>query len=272
MIVGIDAGNNKVKVAGPLGIDSFSSTLGEYRERNLEQLHGKDDMIFEYRGRKGFAGSLAEAESEFCGSIMGDSKAHEDTKIRVLIALHRYCQTTNNFDVVVGQPISKHSAQAKQRIKQMLLGPHEITVNSKTKYLNINRIEVAAEAGAAFWSNPIEGKVHIVDAGSATVNCATLQDGRYVDRDSFTLSFGCNTNKSNDLQSMVRGIVTHTSKKWDLRDTVFITGGAAEQLLPYIRDYYTDSAVLSPVLEGKPYESIFSNAIGFYMIGRSIYG
>jgi plasmid segregation protein ParM len=34
-------------------------------------------MYFEYQGETGFAGSLALYESEFGGSIMGDTKATE---------------------------------------------------------------------------------------------------------------------------------------------------------------------------------------------------
>jgi plasmid segregation protein ParM len=272
MIVGIDAGNNEVKVAGPLGLDRFHSAIGEFRERNIKETHGKDDIVFEYQGRKGFAGSLALAESEFSGSLMGDSKAHEDAKLRVLIALHRYSQTTNNFQLLVGQPISKHSDQEKRVIKEMLRGYHEISLNGVNKAFMVNQVEVAAEGGTAFWSRPVDGLIRIIDIGSGTVNCATLNNKRYIDKDSFTLPFGVNTVRTNDFAEMARGIVTHTSKKWDANDQVFLVGGAASLLLPHVQKFYKYSSTLNPFFDGKEHDPIFANAIGFYNIGTAVYG
>jgi plasmid segregation protein ParM len=272
MIIGIDAGNNEVKVAGPLGLDRFLSSIGEFRERNMKEVHGKDDIIFEYLERKGFAGSLAKAESEFSGSLMGDSKAHDDAKLRVLIALHRYSQTTNTFQLVVGQPISKHLDIEKLRIKEMLKGYHEISVNGIKKDFMITNVEVAAEGGTAFWSRPVDGHIHLIDVGSGTVNCATLNNKRYIDKDSFTLPFGMNTVRTNDLSEMARGIVTQTSKKWDRNDQVFLIGGAASLLLPHMQKFYKHSSTLNPIFDGKEHDPIFANAIGFYRIGTAIYG
>ncbi|PAE09665.1 hypothetical protein CHI02_24150, partial [Niallia circulans] len=84
-----DAGNSEVKTVSAHGVDRFPSAIGEYRERNIKEKHGKDDIVYEYEGRKGFAGTLALYESEYGGAIMGESKAHLDAKLRVLIALHR---------------------------------------------------------------------------------------------------------------------------------------------------------------------------------------
>ena len=268
-IVGIDPGNEEVKYASRFGVGNFKSAIGEYRNRHIESSHGKDDMIFEFNGRKGFAGTLALAESEFGGSLMGDSKAHEDTKIKFLLALHYLPGTT--YQIVVGQPIKKHIPLEKERIKNMLLGSHDLTLNGVKKTIKINRVEVAAEGGAAFWSNPQTGLVRIIDAGSATINCASLVDGKYIDKDSFTINFGCNTTKSNDLHAMVRGIVAQTSKKWSPSDTLLVMGGAAEKILPYVQQYYYDSGLLNPIHNKEIYKPIFANAIGFYQIGMTIY-
>lgn len=272
MIVGIDAGNNEVKVAGPSGLDRFSSAIGEYRERNIKEVHGKDDINFEYKGRKGFAGSLALEESEFSGSLMGDSKAHEDAKLRILIALHRQCQMDNTFQIVVGQPISKHTDSEKDAIKKMLLGNHEIKINGKTKAFTVCNVEVAAEGGAGFWARPKSNLVRIIDVGSGTVNCASLINKRYIDKDSFTLGFGMNTVKTKDLAEMARGIVTQTSKKWSPNDFVYVIGGAAKELTPHLKKFYPDAEEIKPVFEGAEVEPIFANAIGFYNIGGAIYG
>lgn len=271
MIVGIDPGNFEVKVAGAAGLDRFSSSLGEFRERNIEQLHGKDDMIFEFNGRRGFAGSLAEAESEFAGTIMGDSKAHEDTVLRVLIALHRFGQLANDFQIVVGQPIGKHTPAEKQRIKEMLLGQHEITINGRKKRICISRVEVAAEGAAAFWGRPQNNLVRIIDIGSGTVNCASLYNKRYIDKDSFTLPFGVNTVKSQNFEEMARGIVTYTSKKWNKEDLIHVVGGGAYDITPYLKNFYPNARVTNPIHGIRAVDPVFANAVGYYTIGEGLY-
>jgi plasmid segregation protein ParM len=251
----------------------FPSAIGEYRDRNITDTHGADDIVFEYNGRKGFAGTLAELESEFSGSIMGDTKAHDDAKLRILIACHRMTQEFSpTFRLVVGQPIAKHVPGEKEAIREMLIGEHEVVVNSKRKFITIEDVRVAAEGGAAFWSAPRNGLVRLIDVGSATVNCATLKNCRYVDRDSFTLPFGVNTVKSNDLTALARGIVTHTSKKWQSQDFVYVLGGIAETLTGYLREYYPSATELIPTFDGEPQRPIFANAIGFYQIARGVYG
>jgi plasmid segregation protein ParM len=268
-IVGLDAGNYAIKGFGDRGIIKLLSDIGEYRDRRLTQSHGVDDIIFEFKGRKGFAGSLARYESEFNGSIMGDTKAHEDTLIRVLLGLNKY--GGDHFKVVVGQPISSHIREEKERIKEMLKGTHEIVINRKKRVLTIEEVEVAAEGGAAFWSNPIPGTVRVIDVGSGTVNGASLIDGRYLDRDSFTLKFGMNSTLSNDHEAMVRGIVAEALKKWGRGDTVMVAGGAAKQLTPIIKETFKKAATITPEYKGNLYEPMFANAIGFYKIGRKLW-
>lgn len=154
MIVGVDAGNSDVKVMGTLGLDIFKSSIGEFSELNVSNQNGfsKDDMVFEYNGRKGFAGALAFYESDFGGSIMGESKAHEDVLIRVLLALHRY-GNSSSYEIITGQPIGSHTVEEKKKIKEMITGRHTITVNDKERTFTINRCEVAAEGIASFWSD-----------------------------------------------------------------------------------------------------------------------
>jgi plasmid segregation protein ParM len=124
-------------------------------------------MIVEYEGGKYFAGTLAKYESEFGGRMMGDSKAHEDCKLRILIALHRIRFDT--YQLVVGQPISRHNREEKEKIKQMLRGHHSITINERPRSFLIDKVEVAAEGGSAFWSCVQDGLIRIIDIGSGTV-------------------------------------------------------------------------------------------------------
>ena len=267
MIVGVDAGNYATKVSGPLGHRSYLSALGEWRDRRLKQVHGDDDIEFEYNGRRGFAGTLALYESEFAGSMLGSSKAHEDTLLRILIALHRY--GGSDYEIVTGSPIDRHTEDEKQRITRMVQGKHLITVNGVEKQIRVRECRVAPEGGAAYWSAPVKGLIRIVDMGSGTVNLATLMDGRYVDRDSFTLRVGSESTKSKDLPALVRIIVTNTSGKWDSQDELRVAGGVAEQALPLIRKHYVGAKLLQPMGSLSP---SMGNAVGFYAIAQRVFG
>jgi plasmid segregation protein ParM len=275
MKLGFDAGNYRVKICGDYGLMDFISTIGEARQINLQQVHGQDDMAFEYEGENGFAGTLALYESEFGGSLMGDTKAHRDTLLRVLIGIHRYTIIynieENEFDIVIGQPISKHIPEEKQRIKEMIKGRHTIIVNGIEKSFHIRRVECAAEGVSSFWSNPRTGLVRILDIGSGTVNYSTVLDQRFIDKDSGTLSFGVNTNKSNNIQALSRGIATHVLKKWDSQDKVLVVGGISEQIVEHLKTYFPNVEVLYPIFNQQHVNPIFGNAVAFYFIGVNIY-
>ncbi|MED1863253.1 ParM/StbA family protein [Fictibacillus nanhaiensis] len=276
MILGVDAGNSSIKICSQFGLLKFPSAIGEARELNLKQQHGEDDIYFEHNGRKGFAGTLALYESEFCGSIMGDSKAHSDTLLRVLIGIHKYLTkyrlNYNRFKLVLGQPISKHTQEEKEFIKTMVKGSHTISVNGVEKTFYILDCQIAAEGASSYYSSlSHEGLVRILDIGSATINYATILDNKFIDKDSGTLSFGCNTNKSNDLYQMARGIVSNVSKKWSREDTVLIVGGISETACSYLSAYFPNANQLLPIHNNEYADSIYANAVAFYNIGVSIY-
>jgi plasmid segregation protein ParM len=275
MKLGVDAGNFKIKIAGEHGLMDFISSIGEARELNLQQVHGNEDIVFGYKGEVGFAGTLAMYESEFGGSIMGDTKAHKDTLIRILIGIHRYISTygitDKEFDIVIGQPISKHNINEKTRIKDMVRGWHTIIVNGIEKSFHIRNVECAAEGISCFWSNPQLGLVRILDIGSGTVNYSTINNQHYIDKDSGTLPFGVNTNKSNNIQALSRGIATHTLKKWNSQDNVFIVGGVAEIIIPYIKEYFPNAKILHPLYRQQLVNPIYANAIAFYIIAVNVY-
>lgn len=276
--LGIDAGNFETKVCGSFGTHKFNSTLGEYRERNLGEgiNHGPDDMVWEYQGEKGFAGTLAQFESEFKRSVKGSTKAHEDAKLRVLLAVHRYGGTETEFNLIVGQPIDSHVPEEKAKIKEMLEGDHEMTVNGKFKRFTISRVEVAAEGSAANLADPKKGLVRIIDIGSGTINFATLYDLRYVDKDSFTEKFGMETVKSKDWGAMAKAIHARTTDKWDKNDLVRVVGGGASTLFPHLKEYFNNIELLQPKLrvgDGiSVVEPVYANAVAFHEIGRKVYG
>lgn len=279
LILGIDAGNHRAKVAGEYGIDSYRTAICEWFERDIVEMHGKDDMEFEIDGRKGFAGTIAVYEDEFGGgSMFGDSKAHEDTKIRVLLAIHRYiekyCPGVENISLVTGQPIVTHKDTEKKKIIKMLEGTHEFTVNGQWRRIYVHDVAVGAEAGGAYWASPEAGTVRVIDVGSGTVNCATVINKKYINNASDTFNFGMETvNNKDDLASVARGIIRGTTKlKWNKNDSVYVCGGIAKEILPYIADHYPSAELLSPLLQSDRTvtvaDPVFANAIGFYNLAR----
>lgn len=282
LILGIDAGNHQAKVAGAYGIDSYRTAICDWFERNIVEMHGNDDMEFEIDGRKGFAGTIAVYEDQFGGGGMyGDSKAHEDTKIRVLLAIHRYieryCPGVENVSLVTGQPIVSHKDAEKKKIIKMLKGTHEFSVNGEWRRIYIHDVAVGAEASGAFFASPESPTVKIIDVGSGTVNCASIIQKRFINDTSDTFNFGMETvNNKDDLASIARGIIRGTTKlKWNNNDVVLVCGGIAKEIIPFIAEHYKSAKLLQPVLQsnGKVTvaDPVFANAIGFYKLAQKAF-
>jgi plasmid segregation protein ParM len=273
MQVGVDAANCEVKICSREGVFKFPSDIGEYRERNLVQEHGNYDLVWEYDKRRGFAGTLAQAESELGGSRKGGTKAHFDAKLRALLGL--YLLDDDVFDIVIGQPIGQHNPVEKQKIKEMLKGWHIITVNGKRKRIFIRNIEVASEGASSIMGDPKQGLIRLIDIGSGTINFATLKDMRYIDKDSFTEPFGMETLKTKDLSSISRAIVNRALNKWSATDKVYLVGGGAEPLLPFLKEDFSNCELLQPKIKTKTgmqiVRTVYANAVGFYKIAVSIY-
>jgi plasmid segregation protein ParM len=260
MIFGIDCGRSSVKVVSASKVFYFPSCIGEWRERRLISDHG-ESIELEYAGEKYFVGNLAKYESEFARSMMTDSKAHEDTLLLILTALHK-AGAVGNVKVITGVPVDQHTEEEKRRLKSLITGSHRVKVNNQERDINIERVEVAIEGGSAFWSHPLPGTVRIIDAGSKTVNYVTMQDKRYVDRESGTLQFGFDTNKTNDIKQISNRIAGEVSKKWRSSDKVLLVGGKAGELQQYMNQYFKDMEVVP--------NHLYANAKGFYKIGTAL--
>lgn len=280
LVLGVDAGNYWAKTAGEYGVDMFRTAICDWFERDFVEKFGEDDMEFDIDGRKGFAGSIAVQEDVFGGSGMyGETKAHEDTKIRVLLALYRYinihCPNIQSVSIVTGQPIVTHKENEKKKIQDMLLGTHEFIVNNRRQIIHIDNVGIAAEGCGAFWSSPVSGEVHIIDIGSGTVNLATIHNKRVINNSSQTLNFGMET-VDRGLESIATGIIRATTKlRWKRPARVFVCGGVASEILDYIKVHYPNAKVIQPYLKRLDGVElalpVFANAIGNYELARLTY-
>lgn len=284
LTLGVDAGNYRAKTAGPYGVDSYRTAICDWFERNVEEDFGEDDhMEFSLYGRKGYAGTLASYEDQFGGGAMyGESKAHEDTLIRVLLAIYRYraryCPGFDRFKIVAGQPIISHKPTEKTKLADLLKGDHVITVNGVRQRINIVEVGIAAEGTGAFMSQPQEGVIRIIDVGSGTVNCATISDNRHINNASKTFNYGVETSGGRDnIDGIVRGIIRSTTQlKWQREDKVYVCGGVTDELLPMLARHYPKAQAFIPQLNAhdgvQAHLPTFANAIGFYEIARLTYG
>lgn len=265
-IIAIDAGNHETKFYDGQQVKRFPSIIGyDWRERNLKQQQGEHDYEWEYKGQRGFAGTLAQYESDCAESQKGDSKAHPDALLRILMALH---QNTEGIEhkIIVGQPISKHTEDEKRAIKEMVTGRHELTVNGTKRTLLISRCEVAAEGVTAGLLVPGGGTVRVVDIGSGTVNYGTLIDRRFNDKGSFTLAQGMETIRTTDKAAFARQIALRAlAKGWSKDDAVYLCGGGAEGLLEAVRSYFSKTQLI-------PGDPVTANVRAFYLIARRLYG
>jgi plasmid segregation protein ParM len=259
----IDAGNYQTKYYDGVKLRKFPSEISlDHRIRRLVSEYGEHSFEWEYAGKKGFAGTLAE-EAECGGSIGGDTKAHFDAKLRILIALHQF-SNDNLHNIIVGQPISTHTPEAKSAIKEQLIGRHEITINGEMKNVIISRCEVAAEGVVAGLLCPANGILRIMDVGSATINYGTLKDRRFLDRDSWTVPDGMETFRERNYEAIGRKLASNALQKWKRGDRVLVSGGGANYIFNYVKDIFTNAELIE--------DPIFANVKAFYMIGRKVYG
>lgn len=265
MISAIDAGNYETKFYDGKQLIKFPSVIAiDHRQRNLKDKLREFDFEWEYNGMRGYAGTLAMDESKFAESRKGDSKAHFDAKLRVLLALHQYSSSVDN-NILVGQPIKTHTEDQKTEIKNMLIGRHELTVNDKRKIVVVRRCEVAAEGVTAGLLVQENTKVRVIDIGSGTVNFGTLINKRFNDLGSFTLTEGMET-INGQFAAFARQIAFKAfARGWDKDEIIYLCGGGAEILLPYLKEYFPQVQILQN-------DTSFSNVKAFYMIASKLYG
>lgn len=275
-ILAVDAGAYEVKGRTRDEVFKFRSTIGPYRHLHLANQMEAGDYIVEYGDEKLFVGNIAWRECHAIREPRDISKAHEETKIRVLVAVHQYGKTQGNC-VVVGQPIHGMVKKDREKIENMLEGVHTITVNNVKKTFYIEEVKVAPEGSGAYFSmadRPDE-IANIIDTGSSTFNYLRVEDGYFIDRKSGTLAFGAETHREMTENQMAVAILAELRGKWHLNEPTFLCGGIAEYLLPYMKEHFRNIQLIKPVhdrMNGpKTYSPQYANAFGFYALGTAVF-
>jgi plasmid segregation protein ParM len=279
-IIAIDAGAYEVKGRTRDEVFKFRSTIGPYRHLHLGNADGNEmeagDFIVEYEDEKLFVGNIAWRECHAIREPRDISKAHEETKIRVLVAVHKYGKTKGNC-LVIGQPIRGMVDKDREKIENMLKGSHTITVNNVKKTFYIEDVKVAPEGSGAYFSmeDRPEDIANIIDAGSGTFNYLRVEDGYFIDRKSGTLAFGAETHMEMTEKQMAVAILAEIRGKWNLYEPTYLCGGIAEYLLPYIKEHFNNIQLIKPVLYRtngpKAYSPQYANAFGYYSMGKAVF-
>lgn len=271
-IVGLDLGRRNVKLFNGHKYISFPSVVGEWRDLKLDYIMDKRGFDVEFLGEKSFVGTTAEDESEFARQMLVEDKATPDALILALTALHQTQMT--DLDVITGVPVNLHDTKNKQALVDLLQGSWEIKVKGVLRKIHVHRVRVSVEGGGAFWSNPFDGLVRIIDGGSKTFNYITIKNRVFVDKGSGTLTFGFDTNKSTDTRQLITRVAGELGKVWGAKDKVLAVGGNALEIVDHITPYFPNAEVLQPQLLSVENEDIdlnlFANAIGYYNIGRTV--
>lgn len=264
-MIGIDVGRASVKVSGERDF-TFPSVVGEARELRLGD--GGDYRVT-IDGQAYFVGALAE-ESFSRREMATESKVTPETAVLFLTAL----ALAGGGDVTTGLPVAHHSPEGKAAFERLLWGKHQVIVNGTASIVNVERLVIVPEGAASFWGMVLndEGKiirpdltskrVRVLDLGSRTVNYVTLVNGKYLDRESGTLGYGCLELDHVGDQHFTRRVIGDLAKALsDLRPTdhFLLTGGGATRLGGYFRRDYPNSETVP--------DPLFANAIGYRKLG-----
>lgn len=263
MLVAVDAGRSHVKVVSANQQFLFPSKVSKARKRNFVQTLN-DDIEITYQGKQYFIGGLAEREGSFTRQMMTESKVNNETLLLVLTALFK-AGAIGDVNVVTGVPINMYREDERTRLRALLEGEHEITLNGTYRQINIRKAAITIEGGASYWIHKRMGTVRIVDPGARTTNYATFKDGIFIDRESGTIAKGWENVREADPEEMAAMIVAHLGGMWDTSDVVELVGGRAHDLLePFKHEGFIYTLSFN--------DPQFSNARGYYALGRESFG
>ena len=263
-IISIDTGRANTKVIAPNMSIQFPSIVSEWYERTLSK---GGDYELELNGHKYFAGELA--REGYCRTINASrSKIHEEMRLLFVTALATVNPPGETI-IVTGVPVDQHQEDIKREIRQYLRGSHEGSINGRPFKFYVKALEICPEGASAYWDYVLDdkgsivkdtsGTYRIVDIGSKTINVATIINQRYLNRESFTLDYGCYdylNAKNKDSGQFFKRIWGDLMQRWSdylETDKVLFSGGGSLLLVDHIGQIIPDP--------------LMANARGFRKLG-----
>jgi len=189
MILAVDVGYGRTKIATDRKRDYFNSYLVRYRRNNLDFMK-KSDRI-EVDGQKYYVGDKALSEGSPI-SLIGNN-FHGSNKWKALLGYALYKvrgELSENIDVMVlGLPLSQYNEERKAQLKGV--SDFKFNVNGEDFIYSIGKIIVLPQgAGAILEYMKKEEGTAIVDIGYYTLDLAYFREGGFNVGQSLSKNFG----------------------------------------------------------------------------------
>lgn len=265
IVVGADIGKFQPKFFCNGGGFTFRSLISPSRDTSNEKLTLTDQrLLVQFNGKEYFVGKLAADEG---GNVYINStdvsKTDDVTLINLLTGLHRI--PGNKFTVIISNPFSKNKKEHRKKMRELLLGEHEITVNRIKKRIIIERIGINIEGFPAYYTLQLPHNLNIFDFGSSTVHCLAIRDGEFISTRSHTHEEGMESFGRNDYENIAYSLYQSMQHKWSDGDyPALLIGGGLPKFKDHIAKYYKD-VIIHP-------EPVLATAMGNYVMGVEAYG
>ena len=267
-IIAWDGGRHENKAkSGDFPALRFPSRVGEAVDMNIGE---KLNYLVGYGGEEYFVGEAA--EESFCRREMATaSKIHDEAKLMCLASCGLLARE-ETIHLVTGLPYSQHKDTVKASMSTLLKGTHNVAINGKKKTFTIVDVGIVPEGVGSYYvlkkAEPSLPKrmVRILMVGSRTITGITIDHGKYLNRQSFTLDYGCmeaDNAQGNVDKQFARKIAADASKRWlDYKrdtDVVILTGGGLLRM-PELRDHFTVTMI--------PKNPVTADVEGMEMMGQ----
>ncbi|WP_432408536.1 hypothetical protein [Wukongibacter sp. M2B1] len=293
MIIGIDKGSAYTKTSKDVIIKSTVRDLSE------DDINLNDSLFIEMDGEEHFVGGE--------GSFATDLKKaeHKSTRILTYTAIAKsFEETLINTDLVLGLPIG-HYSRNKDKMKELFNGKSAtISINGNQKVIKIMNVEVFPECAAAKFTQNIDSGLFI-DIGGLSVDNALFKNGKLEKHSTFTMGtmkllskIADYLNAEHDLsltewgaeeilkdgltidgevidiksgteeviRDHVKKILERIKLQYDTRmiKNIIFTGGGSLMCFDFFKKYIPQATRME--------NTQFSNAKGFELIGRKLFG
>lgn len=265
LVVGADVGKFKTKVKWKGGIEHHLSKIATFREIKDNIQLDDQYLVIEYDNIKYLAGTLAEREGQNFLNSPDINKSNLVTLLNLLISLSKL--PSERFSVVLGNPFGVNYKSERESIKNLIIGIKKCKINGQTKIINIERVGIAPEGLAAYYTFPHYEDVNILDFGSSTIHAIAIRKRKLLDKRSHTFDFGFETMIDTNYDGLIHSIKIQMEKKWnDNVRKIILIGGMAPEMFRYVKHYYPEYDISLHA----NYE--FANANGLYELGVIAYG
>ena len=183
-VAAIDAGNSETTFVAPRGrVITIPSFIGSGSLEELQRIRGgigtttlrDDEFVLEYQNRSYFIGRLAVEESLDATSARGNINRYWDghtLKLLLVLAGAAFRSPHLTMRLITGLPVQVWSAEAKEKVRQRLIGTHSYKLNGEERRLTIDNVVVVMEGAGALALYGTDEQVFqgVIDVGGRTTD------------------------------------------------------------------------------------------------------